>query len=78
MKVQYWKDGILMGLVSLEEAKEIMENARKAGYKVNDKHMPMYFTVETETKPLTAYEGYKKRIKIDKRCREEQEPQVGD
>lgn len=48
MKVQYWKDGILMGLVDEEEAKEIMENARKAGYKVNDKYMPSYFTIETE------------------------------
>jgi len=47
-RVQYWKNGVLIGLVTPEEAEEIIKNARGAGYKVNTKYMPMYFTVETE------------------------------
>ena len=44
-KVQYWKGMTMMGLVSVEEAKQIMQNAKVAGFKVYDNGH--YFSVET-------------------------------
>jgi len=43
-KIQYWKGMTMMGLVSPEIAREIMTNAREAGYKVYDNGH--YFSVE--------------------------------
>ena len=44
MKIQYWYDGIMLGLVNEKDKKEIIENARKNGLKVFDHGN--YFCVE--------------------------------
>ena len=45
-KIQYWKNGILMHLVTPEEAEEIIKNAKAVGWKVYDNRSIGYFTVE--------------------------------
>lgn len=44
-KIQYWKNGIMMGLVDIENKKQMIETARNAGYKVYDNGH--YFSIET-------------------------------
>ena len=44
MKIQYWYNGIMLGLVNEKDKKEIIENARKNGLKVFDHGN--YFCVE--------------------------------
>jgi len=44
-KTQFWKNGVMMSLVTTEEAQEIIANAEAAGLKVYKSSMPNHFEV---------------------------------
>ena len=48
MKKQYWKNGIMMGLIDEKEAQEIIENAKNSGYYYKD--YGNYIIIETVKK----------------------------
>jgi len=50
MKIQYWKNGVMMGLVSAEDAEKIKQYAKENGYIVKDGGH--YFTVDLPDNPF--------------------------
>lgn len=49
VRLQYWKNGIMMGLVTKRIAEEIMQSARGAGLKVFHVEGQQHFSVEGQT-----------------------------
>ena len=45
-EIQFWKNGVFMTCIDPREADEIIENYRKAGYKIYDNREIGYISVE--------------------------------